>query len=737
MANESKVDIAIEAKNNSASAFKQVDGQLAGLNQSISGLVKGAGFAALGAGLLQVGKSLFEMSREAQEVGGIQNQLNATLASTGGVAGVTAAQVNALSSQIQGLTNYDAEAAASAQSLLLTFTKIGSDVFPRATKAAVDMSARFDQDLKSSVTQLGKALNDPIEGISALSRIGIQFSDSQRKMVAAMMEVNDVAGAQAIILREVETQVQGSAAAQADSIIQLGNAWGDLREAMGALVLPTIDEQAKGLTGDIAALAGAIGAGASGDWDAAKLIVYQNAIGNVAEEYQRLQDKQANVVEGTMEWFNLQSGMQGQLAYLSILATVYGQPIPVIDDLTTSNRELIEAIKDAGQGTYELAAAQNVLAAGLDSTVMAVARWRAGLIDTGAVITDITGRLQILNAEKSASAVMDIAEQAKAAVGSSFKGAAGEMGVPAALAGWETANAEIDATIYSLRAANASQEEIDFTVAGIVDRWRDVNSQLGKTTTAVTQIDKAFEDLKSKVSSVLSGALNLSPTGVNSSDLLPREDAIQEDAFRLADVAVNGFASPWADYLNTKFPEMFGEAFQGGDIKTKAAQLLKDFEDGLNPQLIDKDKAKERVKRMILGEASMAELAAQVTAELQAEMGGNAPADLAAKVQSVIGGGGGTGGAAAGADFAGTTLDAVITSDVGGNLIATVVNQAAGKAALLKTSGASNGKLWGDAFLGTVRDGVPSELIMILVSLVLPEVIVKMAAAKSAAGTVD
>ena len=66
---------------------------------------------------------------------------------------------------------------------------------------------------------------------------------------------------------------------------------------------------------------------------------------------------------------------------------------------------------------------------------------------------------------------------------------------------------------------------------------------------------------------------------------------------------------------------MFGEAFEGGDIKTKAAQLLKDFEDGLNPQLIDKDKAKERVKRMILGDASMAELAAsdrRATAEMAA-----------------------------------------------------------------------------------------------------------------------
>jgi len=82
-------------------------------------------------------------------------------------------------------------------------------------------------------------------------------------------------------------------------------------------------------------------------------------------------------------------------------------------------------------------------------------------------------------------------------------------------------------------------------------------------------------------------------------------------------------------------------------------------------------------------------------------------------------------------------LDAVVTRDVGGNLVATVVNQTANKAGLIKSSGESSGKLWGGAFLTTVSEGVPLQLVQILVSFVLPEILAKLQAAKSATGTVD
>ena len=138
------------------------------------------------------------------------------------------------------------------------------------------------------------------------------------------------------------------------------------------------------------------------------------------------------------------------------------------------------------------------------------------------------------------------------------------------------------------------------------------------------QLSAEFSALQSKVSSVLSGAFNLD-VGVDTESILGREDAINEDARRLADIAVKGFDSPWYGYFKEKFPALFQEFFAGADgsegAKKQAAQLLRDFEDGLRPELINKDMAKERVRRMLIGEANTKAMVDEIAKELATEMG--------------------------------------------------------------------------------------------------------------------
>ena len=45
------------------------------------------------------------------------------------------------------------------------------------------MSAAMGQDLKSSTIQLGIALQDPIKGLTSLSRIGVTFTAKQKKQI--------------------------------------------------------------------------------------------------------------------------------------------------------------------------------------------------------------------------------------------------------------------------------------------------------------------------------------------------------------------------------------------------------------------------------------------------------------------------------------------------------------------------------------------------------------------------
>ena len=235
----SLLEIVVSMKDEASGALKGLKGSLenAGL---ASGIVAGA--------LVGLGAAGFGAARAAEEAAAGQRQLNAVLESTKGVAGVTAEQVNGLAETLSKLTNYDDDAIVSGQNLLLTFTKIGKDVFPAATETMLDMSAALGQDLKASALQLGKALNDPIEGVNALRRVGVSFTQDQQDMIKSLVESGDLMGAQKLILAELNTEFGKSATAAADPWIQMNNALGEVNEAIGAELKPALDALAIQIT---------------------------------------------------------------------------------------------------------------------------------------------------------------------------------------------------------------------------------------------------------------------------------------------------------------------------------------------------------------------------------------------------------------------------------------------------------------------------------------------------------
>lgn len=206
------------------------------------------------AGAVAVGglalRAYIKNSIEAEKV---QAQLNATLKSTKGAAGLAIGELNKMADALQRVTTFDDESVGKVQALLLTFTKIGRDVFPQATEAVLNLSTAMGTDLNSAALQVGKALNDPVKGITALARAGVQFSKDQKELIKSLVETGQSAAAQRVILRELETQMGGSARAAADtlggSIKQLQNAFDNLLEgdASGGGLLGTRDA-IKGLT---------------------------------------------------------------------------------------------------------------------------------------------------------------------------------------------------------------------------------------------------------------------------------------------------------------------------------------------------------------------------------------------------------------------------------------------------------------------------------------------------------
>lgn len=147
----------------------------------------------------------------------------------------------------------DAEVIKGVQGQLLSFKQLSSSAdeaggaFDRATMAAFDMAAAGFGSAESNATALGKALEDPIKGISALARTGTVFTDEQKEQIRVLQESGNLIGAQELILNELESQYGGVAAATADASDQLALAADNIKESFGAQLLPVFAELAEGL----------------------------------------------------------------------------------------------------------------------------------------------------------------------------------------------------------------------------------------------------------------------------------------------------------------------------------------------------------------------------------------------------------------------------------------------------------------------------------------------------------
>lgn len=188
---------------------------------------------------------------------------------------------------------------------------------------------------------------------------------------------------------------------------------------------------------------------------------------------------------------------------------------------------------------------------------------------------------------------------------------------------------EMQAIEQSLVNQGISEEMLGFAVAEATDGFTEVYDTINKAATATEktvggtkQLTAEFSSLKGIVGQVFSGLFD-DIGGVSVDDFLPREDAPNEAARRIADVMVRGFESPWVDYFKTSFPDLFNQYMgsAGGDVKVAAAQLLRDFQSGLRPELIDTNAVKEIAKRMFQADQSTSAMIDQVAKELAAEMG--------------------------------------------------------------------------------------------------------------------
>jgi hypothetical protein len=163
-----------------------------------------------GAGLT-TGLSFQNMIASAQAGQKAVAQLGTVYKSTGGAVGLTQKQLIDLAAAQSRVTTYSKGANIATENMLMTFTNIKGGVFKQALSTVNDMSTALGQDTKSSAIQLGKALNDPVKGITALSRVGVSFTSQQKNTIKSLVSTGQTAKAQQIIFGELNKEFGGSA----------------------------------------------------------------------------------------------------------------------------------------------------------------------------------------------------------------------------------------------------------------------------------------------------------------------------------------------------------------------------------------------------------------------------------------------------------------------------------------------------------------------------------------------
>ena len=208
------------------------------------------GLAGVGVAAVAVGKDLYEAGERAATSNARIDQIAQSMDLFGTATADVTDRLKKLADETARKTGIDQNQIKQAQATLLTFKSlagtagvVGSN-FDRATQAAIDLAAAGFGSAETNAVQLGKALNDPIKGLSALARSGVTFTDAEKEVIETLVESGNTFKAQQLILEAIEKQVGGTAEATANSSDQMRVAFSQLQERVGLALLPVFNKLA-------------------------------------------------------------------------------------------------------------------------------------------------------------------------------------------------------------------------------------------------------------------------------------------------------------------------------------------------------------------------------------------------------------------------------------------------------------------------------------------------------------
>lgn len=630
----------------------------------------------------------------------------------------------------------------------------------RANRLGGTTEAAFD-DIVTGIGRESKQILDNLGIIIDIDQATKSYAETVGKTAD---QLSAMERKQAIIAQitadsaDILKDLGGAANENAGAIESLSASFENLKLAIGQAFAPDVIDNAKIFSGIFDGLRSVVDG------------INTNRISGYKDELKQLQVAFADVAaNGSTNLFG-QDNTQGQLKLFADQIAIVKERLRSlgvdIDAVSASeqtwNQETEAAAKGLGILDHAAENAANSAFSLSDAAKLAgsgVVTLAGDTITAANAVTDLDAKIRSLNAATGAfssgvsrvtNAIITQAAKAAETVG---YGKAFELGQQAL----DSLDLQVRDLNTSLEDGSISALQMGLTFSQIEDQLTAPFSAIEEQNKAAQQAMKqsesaaksfastaqqAFDQLQSKISGVLQGALSSDVfSAVPFDQLLPRQDDINEDARRLADVAIKGYDSPWADYLHNKFPNLFDES--SGDVKQQAASILKDFQAGLVPELIDKETAKERVRRMLVGEAKLKDLATEIAQELQGEFG-NLGLD---QIQSIAGQALGIKDSIAASNANPIAINPQLQLTDTGNIesfansfsnsfidtakstindaIVDLIQKATAAENVIEQAiiaGKQNGEGWGNGFLAVVGDNIPKRLIDILSLLVLPNI---------------
>ena len=247
---KSQLELIIKARNLAKTELDKARRQVDTLNKRVENV--GRSFSNLGNTLLPVSAAVGGFFAGSIKLAADQEKafeaVESRIRNMGSAATFSAQEAGEMAARLQEVSTFgDEDILQNVTQQLLTFRGIASSTpehFERVQTAVLDLSTVLGTNLKDQSIQLAKALEDPVKGVTALSRAGVTFTDQQRDMIQVMVESGDVLAAQNLILTEVEKNYGGAASDSVNTfsgaLKQLRNTLGDVMEDIGDRLIPMI-----------------------------------------------------------------------------------------------------------------------------------------------------------------------------------------------------------------------------------------------------------------------------------------------------------------------------------------------------------------------------------------------------------------------------------------------------------------------------------------------------------------